>query len=120
MLTAQPAAARRATTAEFPQPLHVPCSCKRPRRRLPQTTRGGLRARALAPGFFSGLLRQATIFVKRSELLLKQLLAVSARLCKPTGSRRIDQQQHKERLQFRRQREQGQARGSEVRPRDAA
>ena len=53
-----------------------------------------------------GLRRQAVLFAKRTETLLKQLLAVLARLCETAGDRRISQPQHEERLQLRRQLEQ--------------
>ena len=61
----------------------------------------------LAHGLHAGLRRQA-LFVKDLETMPKQHLAGVARLREPAGSRRVDQQQREERLQFHRQREQGQ------------
>ena len=73
-----------------------------------QRVRGERGPLPLTLGFHLGLRRQAALFAQRSETLLKQLLAGVARLCEPTGGRRVGQPQHEERLQLRRQLEQGQ------------
>ena len=56
----------------------------------------------------AGLRRQSALFSKRGKALLLQLLAGLAGLCEPAGHRHVGEQQHEERLELWRQREQGQ------------
>ena len=59
-----------------------------------------------------GSCRQAALFTKLDEALQQQQLASVARLCEPSGSRPVGQQQREERLQLSWQREKGQHHGA--------